>query len=65
MKHVLYLAIFLGSIAAGSTPVLAQSYPIGACILPTDQWCLPQDTGWPGDPCWCLTDDGWVEGVQN
>lgn len=43
----------------------AQTYPIGACILPDSTWCLPPTRVAPGQTCECLTATGWTRGVQN
>ncbi|MEX0351272.1 MAG: hypothetical protein AB3N15_17755 [Paracoccaceae bacterium] len=65
MKAVLFLAMFFGSLFFTGAPLTAQSYPIGACILPSGQWCIPPSKGYPGTICSCLTEDGWMEGIQN
>ncbi|MCL6285403.1 hypothetical protein M3P21_17885 [Ruegeria sp. 2012CJ41-6] len=65
MKTVLCLAMFIGFLISTGALLNAQSYPIGACILPSGQWCIPPSTGYPGSICSCLTEDGWMEGIQN
>ncbi len=46
------------------TCTLAQSIPIGACVLPSGQWCIPPSKSRVGETCYCLTADGWRKGQQ-
>lgn len=48
-----------------TSPVAAQSFPVGSCVLPSGQWCVPPQISTPGSACACPTMDGWVYGIQN
>lgn len=58
---------FLPGVLAVSlaVPAFAQTYPAGACVLPSGQWCIPPVVGTAGTTCSCLTSGGWQSGTQN
>lgn len=62
-----FRALWLATCVALSAPAagLAQNTaPAGACVLPTNHWCIPNVRSLIGETCSCLTRDGWQTGIQ-
>lgn len=64
MPRLPVLLFFAAALSFAAIAAVAEDIPVGACVLPSGQWCIPATQGLPGSECYCLTSTGWQAGIQ-